>query len=330
MKVDKKQVGLIVAGIAIGIGLTISAFYVTSDSTGKEKNFGLSNLAFCSKEPMGYMNYTKQPDNTYSPGDRLWAYFNLNNQKYNLHSDGSFEVRLESNMNVIKPEGGSMSFSFTLRENYPAHRNPENMYLTHYLTLPENLPLGQYTLEVIVSDELSGENDSISGTFTLVEGESEDKISLDPWDGLLRKEDLSSDYTEAPQSQWRAQDNTWFGIPFENGASRYWVHSTQDRTIGVTGFVCPNESNSRAMFSELSEYWKNYMENRGYGVSTPNLPSYGEETDSIQLTSGGENISAYIVTFRVNNVAVTVTTVGFSKSETDNYCSLVEQRIKNH
>ncbi|KXA92606.1 hypothetical protein AKJ64_02715 [candidate division MSBL1 archaeon SCGC-AAA259E17] len=320
---------LVYAAISIIAVALVAGGYLLFSTGGEpeDEEFGSSNLVFCSEEPVGYMNYTPQPDNTYSQGDKLWTYFNLNNQEYNLHSDGSFEIWVESDLTLKTAGGESRSFSFTLRENLPAHRNPENVYLAHYLTIPENLPPGQYTLEVNVSDKLGGENASISGSFTLVEGEK--KISLDPWDGLLRSEDIPSGFVEDTQNEWEMQDNTWFGVPFEKAAARYWMHSTEDKSIGVMGFVCPTESDGQTMFSRLSEYWRNYMENQGYGASTTSWPTYGEETESIQLTKGGENISFYVVTFRTNNVAVAIMAVGHSRSETENYCALVERRIAN-
>ncbi|KXA91055.1 hypothetical protein AKJ57_02585 [candidate division MSBL1 archaeon SCGC-AAA259A05] len=106
------------------------------------RNLDYPTLYFCSEEPTGYMNYTEQPDNTYSQGDTIWTYFNLNNQEYNLHSDGSFEVRVTRDLTVKTPDEGSMSVSLIFRENCPAHRNPEKVYLAHYFTLPENLPSG--------------------------------------------------------------------------------------------------------------------------------------------------------------------------------------------
>lgn len=166
-----KESGFILAGLLIIAILFGGYLMLTGSREGNDGEFNLSHLKFCSKEPRGYMNYTEQPENTYSVGETIWIYFNVNNHEYNLHSDGSFELWLVSDVALEGPNGSNIPVSdspMVIHENVSAARDPEKVYIQHRLTLSgENISLGQYAVEITVSDKLSNGTARISGNFIL-------------------------------------------------------------------------------------------------------------------------------------------------------------------
>ncbi len=150
-------------------------------------------------------------------------------------------------------------------------------------------------------------------------------ISVDPWNDLLTAADIPSNLSEQTQFEWEFSDNYWYGIPFDNAAARYWMDSLGEVAVGVMGFVCPTEADARDLLPLIGEYWETYWQADGGSISHTSFPLYGEERESFKVTIPGG--IGYIINFRMQNVVVSVIATQVSKSETGNYCSLVEQRI---
>ncbi|KXB00603.1 hypothetical protein AKJ42_00050 [candidate division MSBL1 archaeon SCGC-AAA261C02] len=119
---------------------------------------------------MGYMNYEKQPDAIYTPDNTIWIYINVENEKYNLNPDGSFEIWLIADLSLKSPNNTAVPVSgypSVIRENYPATRDPEEVYLGYYFTLSEGASKGEYTVTLTVTDKLADKTNTISSNFTV-------------------------------------------------------------------------------------------------------------------------------------------------------------------
>ncbi len=152
------------------------------------------------------------------------------------------------------------------------------------------------------------------------------QISLDPTSDLMTGEDVPDNYEKLTDLGWEKKQVEFNGISVENAAYRVW-RSPQAKQVAVMGFVCPTPRAASNMVGWADNYWRNGMEESGYHASNTNLPVYGIETESFMSENG--NYIGYFVSFRVKNVAVTVTTSNLTKSETESYCEMVEERINN-
>lgn len=152
--------------------------------------------------------------------------------------------------------------------------------------------------------------------------------SLDPWDDLLTGKDIPDALVEQSELEWKYSDNSWYGIPFDQSAFRYWMDSAGERAVGIMGFVCPTESDARDILQGLGNFWRDYWTSSyptGDFSHTP-FPLYGEERESFKLTlPQGEG---YLINFRIQNVTVGIVATQMEKSEAENYTALVEERIK--
>lgn len=133
------------------------------------KDFGLSNIVFCSAEPSGYMNYKEQPNATYKPGDTVWIYMNVDNIKYNPNQDGTNEVWIAEHLTLTDPNGKVLLDQELLNEhkNLPKSLDPNILFLKNRIFTTQNLPEGKYKVEIKAFDKLSGKTTAVSSNFYL-------------------------------------------------------------------------------------------------------------------------------------------------------------------
>lgn len=159
-----------------GISIIMLAFImvVTGCTPKKEtspppKEFGLSNVVFCTEEPAGYMNYKEQPEATYKPGDIVWIYLNVDNLKYNPNEEGTNEVWLSEYLTLKDPNGKVLLDQELLNEhsNLPKTLDPNTMFLKNRILTTKNLPEGKYTVYLKVTDKLANKTATTSSNFYL-------------------------------------------------------------------------------------------------------------------------------------------------------------------
>ncbi|KXA95996.1 hypothetical protein AKJ37_06325 [candidate division MSBL1 archaeon SCGC-AAA259I09] len=181
-------------------------------------------------------------------------------------------------------------------------------------------PTGNYEVRVFLDGERVG-----TAAFSI----KEDRISLDPESDLITTADLPSEFVEDTEAGWKEEQSEFEGVPFDSAAFRFWEQSSEDRFVSSTGFVCPSVDDAQEMLDESHSYWTDHFGSYDdTTVETVDFSNYGDEltaSEAVNVENG--TTYAYIVTLRVQNVTVTVVTGNISKSETEDYCSLVESRI---
>jgi len=134
------------------------------------EEFDISNIVFCSDSPMGYMNYSVQPDADYNLGLPVWVYMNVLNKEYISNSNGTFGIWLLVDMTVKAPDGSVVlvpGLPVNYHGNLPAGVDPEKLYLQYYVPTSGSLSVGKYTVEIIVEDKLANKTAKASTNFTL-------------------------------------------------------------------------------------------------------------------------------------------------------------------
>lgn len=188
-----------------------------------------------------------------------------------------------------------------------------------HLTKPDDgWPTGSYEVRLFIDGEKAD-----NASFSI----KQSKISLNPKTDLLTNEDLPSAFSENKEIGWKVTDTEISGIPVEVAASRFWSHTSEDKSIYYEGYVCPSINDAKDIADHSSNYWTGYYENIGYNVSTASFPSYGDKSKSYKATT--EDITTYIITFRIQNVTVTLVGANITKTDAESYCTTLEQKIKN-
>jgi hypothetical protein len=158
--------------IGIILGMVLVTFLigcVEEESTNGD--LSISNIVFCSDQPLGYMDYEEQPSAQYNPGDTVWIYMNINNLYYNINSDESSEIWIKQDLSLLDSQGELIQdFGEIVNDhrNLPEEEDPDKIFLTNNINIPTDFDPGRYTVTIFVEDALAGETTSESSTFRIV------------------------------------------------------------------------------------------------------------------------------------------------------------------
>lgn len=138
-----------------------------SDQTGKDE-FSISNIVFCSEEPVDYMTYKEQPNAMYLVGNNVWIYMNLNALEYNTNSDGTKEIWIAQNLKVKTQDNNIVIDQEVINEhiNLPSDRDTGKIYLKNHIDTSDYSE-GKYTVEIVATDKLVNRIVQVSSNFTL-------------------------------------------------------------------------------------------------------------------------------------------------------------------
>lgn len=161
----KVLVGIAVLFVAL---ITIGLIIKVEEEEGA-REFKLQNFVFCSERPEGYMDYSEQPDATYSAGDNVWIYVNVKGVKYNENPDGTKEVWVAAYLKVEDPNGDYMADQEVINDhrNWPEGYDMSEVFYRVYITLPSGATLGKYTVTLTGTDKLADKTDTVSSNFTV-------------------------------------------------------------------------------------------------------------------------------------------------------------------
>lgn len=165
------MVGRILAGLIVVLAFVGVFAGCGSEGTSVAGEFSIVNLVFCSDEPGGYMSYKEQPQATYRPGDTIWVYMNLKNQKYNPNPDGTNEMWFTEVLTLKAPNGEVLAGGEVVNEhqNFTEDLDPGKVFLRNNINTTPQLAEGQYTVEIEVTDKLANKTATASSRFTLKE-----------------------------------------------------------------------------------------------------------------------------------------------------------------
>lgn len=155
--------------IAIISIVTFSIGCVDDESTNGD--LSISNIVFCSEQPVGYMDYDEQPSAQYNQGDTVWIYMNINNIHYNVNSDDTSEIWIKQNLTLLDSQGELIQdFGEIINDhrNLPEEEDPDKIFLTNNIYIPTDFDPGRYTVKISIMDALAGETTSQSSTFRIV------------------------------------------------------------------------------------------------------------------------------------------------------------------
>ncbi|KXA91033.1 hypothetical protein AKJ57_02660 [candidate division MSBL1 archaeon SCGC-AAA259A05] len=140
-----------------------------SFEVGGAKEFKLQNFVFASQKPEGYMDYTEQPDATYSADDKIWIYVNVKGAKYNENPDGTKEAWVAASLKVEDPNGDVIVDQEVINDhrNWSEEKEMSKLFYSVYVTLPSGAATGEYTVTLTGTDKLANKTDTISSNFTV-------------------------------------------------------------------------------------------------------------------------------------------------------------------
>ncbi len=137
------------------------------EENGNGKELRISNIVFCSEEPTDYMEYKEQADATYQPGDTVYVYFNLQDQKYNENSDGTNEMWFTQYLTLTGPNGDILISQEVVNEhkNFPEEQDPDMVWLMNEIPTTTDVDTGKYTVKIDITDKLADKTASASSSF---------------------------------------------------------------------------------------------------------------------------------------------------------------------
>ena len=128
------------------------------------EEYRLTELTFCDGEPFD-RSYDQKLDATYTIGETVWMYFEAFGFLY--EEEGSkYMVRVDANLEVFDDSGSSLG-TFSQHLDIPSDVEPVYIWLKFWIDSTVLAP-GTYTVQVTVTDTISGEAAVSEGTFTLV------------------------------------------------------------------------------------------------------------------------------------------------------------------
>ncbi len=132
-----------------------------------EKEFTLSEITFCSKEPAGEGDYEVQPNATYEVGDTIWMYLEVSGFE-NEKLDGEYEFYVNLALTVLDANDNIMDYWATFDE---AHETDSEVTDLIWWSLgiygTEVYDPGKYTISIDAKDKISGETKNVKGDFSL-------------------------------------------------------------------------------------------------------------------------------------------------------------------
>ena len=129
----------------------------------KLKRLTLFTIAFCSEKPEA-PKYKAKADNTYKTNEVVYLYGEIIGFKYKV-INGELEYHLEATLRVINSEGKVIH---TATETFRETTERPFAYVWHWRKW-KDLKAGDYTMEVTVTDKISGETASWEGEFRVIE-----------------------------------------------------------------------------------------------------------------------------------------------------------------
>ena len=114
-------------------------------------------------------DYTVQPGATFERGDVVWLYFEVPGMTVK-GVGGKFECWGKfKEMKIYDPNGSIIGTALDMGEFHDTDmdKTPDFIWFHAWYETTTHHPTGQYTFEVIVSDELSGAIGAASANFTL-------------------------------------------------------------------------------------------------------------------------------------------------------------------
>ncbi|WP_010585188.1 hypothetical protein [Schlesneria paludicola] len=132
----------------------------------EEAPLSIKNMSFCRK--ISYFgNYDRFPRNEFTPGYEVLLYTEIENFTSTPTVDGEYRTSLKSLMEIADATGKVVwTKGFPSTEDFC--RNPRRDYFHNYqFHIPEDLPIGSYSLKLTIVDELSHKRVSSSLGFVL-------------------------------------------------------------------------------------------------------------------------------------------------------------------
>jgi hypothetical protein len=130
---------------------------------GQKSQFTVTNITFCASEPSDRA-YDKQPDSVYTQGDMVWMY--LEAFKFDYTETGSgYNVVFNVSLEVFNAQGTSVRSGTQIME-FPSKNEPVYVWFSFWIDSTD-LPQGVYTVEMTITDTLSGDSAVTEGIFTI-------------------------------------------------------------------------------------------------------------------------------------------------------------------
>lgn len=152
-----------------GTSTTTSGEFTIEKAIGSASGrFTVANLALAAAEPTGYNEYEPQPDTTYPKGKDAWVYFNVPGISYELEGDEKV-VDLDERLLVEGPDGRTvLDQTLTFDNRFDRDTDLSTYFVTNFFRT-SSFEVGQHTLTIELTDQVSGETATASGSFTIDE-----------------------------------------------------------------------------------------------------------------------------------------------------------------
>lgn len=155
---------------AIAAGLAGCNGQADEEDPSERGPLSIATFAFAAEQPTGYGEYEEQPDATYSYGDTMWLYVELDGLAGEPVEGGDgVQIDLEQERRLEHEEHGLLDESSKVHDRVVQSTELEQFSVQNGLQIESSYATGEYTFTLTFTDNVSGTSDTASGSFYVEE-----------------------------------------------------------------------------------------------------------------------------------------------------------------
>ncbi|KXA94953.1 hypothetical protein AKJ65_02995 [candidate division MSBL1 archaeon SCGC-AAA259E19] len=153
-------------GVIVVVIVIAAVYALLTGGGGGELN--ASNLTFCKSEPQGFQDYEEKPNATYSRGDKVWIYAEIDNVRTETVRGEKGKVRIwVTTKLVIEKDGSQVKSTKETGSVVKIDEDRIGELFTKRSFDTSGLSAGNYTLKLVIRDKQAGASETLEGRFTI-------------------------------------------------------------------------------------------------------------------------------------------------------------------
>lgn len=140
---------------------------VTELSEGSAEELSIDHIRFLEEAPSGYRDYSAVENETYQKSDTIWIYFEPGGVAFEERDDSEQWFDLDLSVRTTGPEGNEqLQVKERLNRALTENEDPNSLFLAANFDLSQLSP-GEYTMDIVLHDQISGERVQAEATFSI-------------------------------------------------------------------------------------------------------------------------------------------------------------------
>lgn len=199
-------------------------------ATTRPTTLAIEKPVFCTEQPTGYRDYTRQPDATYERDDVVWLYLEPSTTGTELAGNGERRFEYTLSMTVTGPDGERLgTVEDTVSKTVPEGSDLTTVFLSGSYTPPTTFAPGTHTLAVEVTDTIAGN----TASRTLEFGVERDLKQAGGEFGITRfaftdeRAQAYREYDPNPTAEYAPSADVWYYYEIDGFA----YEATEDKVV---------------------------------------------------------------------------------------------------